>query len=175
MLWREGWLVAPAESAKLAEALIASPITQGGQAPGTINADPGSSMTSKPVAQPLLDLGVARPHVSNDNLYSEAGFKTLKYFPAFPERFGSIQDARTFCAWFFDYYNHEHRHSTWPPHPSLGSSRHRHQGACPAGFSPRSRLRRPPRALRQTTHPAQAAHRRLDQPANPRVLIQTRR
>ena len=67
------------------------------------------------MARLLVDLGVARshsrPHVSNDNPYSEAGFKTLKYCPAFPGSFGSIQDARTFCETFFGYYNHEHRHS----------------------------------------------------------------
>src|SRR6266508_32827 len=72
-------------------------------------------MTAKPVVQLLLDLGVARshsrPHVSNDNPYSEAQFKTLKYCPDFPERFGSIEDARAFCSGFFDAYNHEHRHS----------------------------------------------------------------
>ena len=72
-------------------------------------------MTSKPVAQLLVDLGVARshsrPHVSNDNPYSEAQFKTLKYCPAFPDRFGSIQHARSFCTAFFDHYNHVHRHA----------------------------------------------------------------
>jgi putative transposase len=72
-------------------------------------------MTSKPVAQLLVDLGVARshsrPHVSNDNPYSEAAFKTLKYAPVFPDRFGSLADARAFCEEFFDYYNHQHRHS----------------------------------------------------------------
>ncbi len=72
-------------------------------------------MTSKPVAQLLLDLGVdrshSRPHVSNDNPYSQANVKTLKYCPAFPGRFGSIDDARTFCAVFFDYYNHVRLHS----------------------------------------------------------------
>lgn len=72
-------------------------------------------MTSKPVAQLLADLGVARshsrPHVSNDNPYSEAAFKTLKYCPAFPANFGSIHDARAFCETFFAYYNHDHRHS----------------------------------------------------------------
>jgi putative transposase len=80
-----------------------------------IHADRGSSMTSKPVTQLLVDLGVvrshSRPHVSDDNPYSEAQFKTLKYGPAFPERFGSIHDARAFCAAFFDADNHEHRHA----------------------------------------------------------------
>ena len=72
-------------------------------------------MTSKPVAQLLVDLGVARSHsrppVSNNNPYSEAAFKTLKYAPAFPTTFGSLADARAFCEQFFTYYNHEHRHS----------------------------------------------------------------
>jgi len=80
-----------------------------------VHADNGTSMTSKPVAQLLVDLGVARshsrPHVSNDNPYSEAQFKTLKYAPAFPGRFGSLPDARAFCDQFFSHYNHEHRHS----------------------------------------------------------------
>ena len=79
-----------------------------------IHADRGSSMTSKPVALLLADLGVtkthSRPHVSNDNPFSEAQFKTLKYRPAFPERFGSIQDARAHCHVFFPWYNTEHHH-----------------------------------------------------------------
>ncbi len=109
-----GWLVARSESAELAEAFIAETIARMGAAPRSLHADRGSSMTSKPVAQLLVDLGVARshsrPHVSNDNPYSEANFKTLKYFPEFPDRFGSIHDARAFCEEFFTYYNHEHRH-----------------------------------------------------------------
>jgi putative transposase len=83
--------------------------------PDAVHADRGTSMTSKPVAQLLLDLGVtrshSRPQVSNDNPYSEAAFKTLKYAPDFPDRFGSLADARAFCEAFFGYYNHEHRHS----------------------------------------------------------------
>ena len=63
----------------------------------------------------MVDLGIirshSRPHVSNDNPFSEAAFKTLKYCPSFPDRFGSIEDARAFCADFFEYYNHVHRHS----------------------------------------------------------------
>ena len=111
------WMVAPTENAELAKEFIADAIVAQGidRDQLTIHADRGSSMTSKPVAQLLLDLGVARthsrPHVSNDNPYSEANFKTLKYCPAFPGRFGSIQDARAFCATFFEYYNHDHRHS----------------------------------------------------------------
>ena len=112
-----GWMVAPAETGELAEAFIADALSSQGIARDqlTVHADRGTSMTSKPVAQLLVDLGVARshsrPHVSNDNPYSEANFKTLKYCPAFPGRFGSIQDARAFCTSFFDHYNHVHRHS----------------------------------------------------------------
>ena len=112
-----GWMVSSAETGELAEALIADALTrQGiGRDQLTLHADRGTSMTSKPVAQLLVDLGVARshsrPHVSNDNPYSEANFKTLKYCPAFPGRFGSIEDARAFCAVFFDHYNHMHRHA----------------------------------------------------------------
>jgi putative transposase len=81
----------------------------------TIHADRGSSMKSKPVAFLLTDLGItkthSRPYTSDDNPYSEAHFKTLKYRPDFPERFGSIQDARQFCQSFFAWYNQEHRHT----------------------------------------------------------------
>ncbi len=72
-------------------------------------------MVSKPVSELLVDLGVlrshSRPRTSNDNPYSEAQFKTLKYMPDFPDRFGSLEDARAFCDRFFMAYNHEHRHS----------------------------------------------------------------
>jgi putative transposase len=112
-----GWMVAHRESATLAQKLIETCCTrqriESGQL--TIHADRGSSMTSKPVAFLLADLGVtkthSRPHVSNDNPFSEAGFKTLKYRPDFPERFGSIEDARGFCVDFFRWYNDEHHHS----------------------------------------------------------------
>jgi putative transposase len=112
-----GWMVSPAETGELAEAFIADALAGQGitREQLTLHADRGTSMTSKPVAQLLVDLGVARshsrPHVSNDNPYSEANFKTLKYCPAFPGRFGSIHDARGFCAMFFDHYNHVHRHA----------------------------------------------------------------
>jgi putative transposase len=111
------WLVAPAESGELAKELIADAVARHRVPPGqlTIHADRGSSMTSNPVAELLVFLGIgrshSRPHVSNDNPFSEAQFKTLKYCPAFPARFGSLADARTFCESFFAYYNHEHRHS----------------------------------------------------------------
>ena len=109
-----GWTVAAAEDAHIAKQLIAGAVRVHG-APAAVHADRGTSMTSKPVAQLLVDLGVARshsrPHTSNDNPFSEAQFKTLKYAPAFPDRFGSLPDARAFCERFFGHYNHEHRHS----------------------------------------------------------------
>lgn len=111
------WMVAPGESAELAEAFLARAAAGQEVTPGTLNvhADRGTSMSSKGVAELLADLGIgrthSRPHVSNDNPFSESAFKTLKYCPAFPERFGSLADARVFCEQFFSYYNHEHRHS----------------------------------------------------------------
>ena len=112
-----GWMVASRESAVLAERMFAETIrkqhVQRDQL--TIHADRGSSMTSKPVAFLLADLGVtkshSRPHVSNDNPYSESQFRTLKYRPDFPERFGCIEDARVFSDGFFGWYNNDHRHS----------------------------------------------------------------
>ena len=112
-----GWMVARRESAALAERLIATSCAWQGIRPGqlTVHADRGSSMTSKPVAFLLADLGVtkthSRPSVSNDNPYSEAQFKTLKYRPDFPDRFGSLEHARLHCVDFFRWYNTEHRHS----------------------------------------------------------------
>ncbi len=109
-----GWTVAAREDALIAKNLLEQAMTVHGR-PVSVHADRGTSMTNKPVAQLLVDLGVARshsrPHVSNDNPYSEAQFKTLKYAPAFPDRFGSLADARAFCQQFFTYYKHEHRHS----------------------------------------------------------------
>jgi putative transposase len=111
-----GWMVAHAESARLAERLIAATCEAQGIGPGqlTVHADRGSSMTSKPVALLLADLGItrthSRPHVSNDNPFSEAQFKTLKSRPEFPERFASAEAARTFCHPFFTWYNTEHHH-----------------------------------------------------------------
>ena len=112
-----GWMVAHHQSAALAERLIAETLAkQGiGRDQLAIHADRGTSMAAKLVAQLLADLGVtkrhSRPHVSNDNPYSEAQCKTLKYRPAFPDHFGSIQDARVFCQGFFAWYNLEHHHS----------------------------------------------------------------
>ena len=112
-----GWMIAMRESAQLAEQLIANTVAKHNIAPRTLtlHADRGTSMRSKPVAALLVDLEVAkthsRPHVSDDNPYSEAQFKTLKYRPDFPERFGSIEDARAHCQQFFTWYNGTHCHS----------------------------------------------------------------
>jgi putative transposase len=112
-----GWMIAHRESAELAEKLIADTVAKHNIEPGrlTLHADRGTSMRSKPVAALLIDLDVAkthsRPHVSDDNPYSEAQFKTLKYRPDFPDRFGSIEDARAYCQAFFTWYNTVHRHS----------------------------------------------------------------
>lgn len=112
-----GWMLAHRESAKLAQTLIAQSCANQNIEQGqlTIHADRGTSMKSKPVALLLSDMGVtkthSRPHVSNDNPFSESQFKTMKYRPEFPRRFGSIEDARSFCRDFFHWYNDEHRHS----------------------------------------------------------------
>lgn len=112
-----GWMLAERESAQLAKRLIAETCDKE-HIPAdqlTLHADRGSSMKSKLVAQLLADLSVtkthSRPSVSNDNPYSESQFKTMKYRPDFPQRFGSQQDALAFCRRFFDWYNNEHHHS----------------------------------------------------------------
>lgn len=112
-----GWLIAARESASLAEELIATTCLRQNIQPDqlTIHADRGGSMTSKPVALLMADLGVtkthSRPHVSNDNPFSEAQFKTLKYRPDYPGRFGCQLDARGWAQAFFQWYNYEHHHS----------------------------------------------------------------
>jgi putative transposase len=112
-----GWMVAPKESAALAEHLIQEACLRQGIGRGqlTIHADRGASMTSRTVAQLLMELGVvkthSRPYCSNDNPFSESQFKTMKYRPEFPERFGSLKDAEVHCQAFFPWYNQEHYHS----------------------------------------------------------------
>ena len=112
-----GWLIAERECADLAEQLIAETVARHAVEPGmlTLHADRGASMRSKPVAALLVDLDIAkshsRPHVSDDNPYSESQFKTMKYRPNFPARFGCIEDARAHCQAFFTWDNTMHRHS----------------------------------------------------------------
>jgi putative transposase len=157
-----GWLVAPRESARLAEELIADAIYDQGVGADqlTLHADRGSSMTSKTVTQLLADLGVlqshSRPHQSNDNPYSEANFKTLKYFPTFPRRFANIAAARAFVDGFFDHYNNHHRHSGIALHTPAdvhfgraeGIREHRQAVLDAAYVEHPQRFRRPPSAPR---------------------------
>jgi len=112
-----GWMIADRESSELAKLLLEQTVKQHGvdQQQLTLHSDRGSSMTSKPVAFLLADLGVtkshSRPHVSNDNPYIESLFKTVKYQPEFPSTFSNLAEARFFCRTFFAWYNNEHRHS----------------------------------------------------------------
>ena len=133
-----GWMAATRESAVLAEKLISETCAKQGITRGqlSLHADRGSSMTSKPVALLLADLGItqshSRPHVSNDNPYSEAAFKTLKYRPAFPARFASVEAARAHCQDFFRWYNNEHRHGGLGLH-TAADVHHGHAPAVQAG------------------------------------------
>ena len=112
-----GWMIAERESAELAEQLIAETCARQGIEPGqlTLHADRGSPMIAKSVAQLMADLSVikshSRPHVSNDNPFSEAQFKTMKYRPGYPDRFGSLMDARSWAHPFITWYNNEHYHT----------------------------------------------------------------
>jgi len=112
-----GWLLADRESATLAKRLIAETCEKEHVSPGklTLHADRGTSMRSKTLAQLLADMSItkthSRPHVSNDNPFSESQFKTMKYRPEFPDRFGSREDGLGFCRRFFDWYNTRHHHS----------------------------------------------------------------
>jgi putative transposase len=156
------WLVAPRESARLAEELIAEAVYDHSVGHGqlTLHADRGSSMTSKTVTQLLADLGIlqshSRPHQSNDNPYSEANFKTLKYFPTFPQRFATIAAARAFVDAFFTHYNHHHRHSGIALHTPADvhfgradAIRDKRQRVLDIAYATRpARFRRPPRAPR---------------------------
>ena len=176
-----GWMLATRESAALAEKLIADTCAKQdiGRGQLTIHADRGSSMTSRPVAFLLADLGVAqshsRPHVSNDNPYSEAQFKTLKYRPAFPGRFTSIEAARAHCQDFFTWYNHEHRHSGLGLHTAADV----HHGQAAAVQARRANvltdayLARPERFVRQQPQPpALPSHSWINPPEKTETIAQ---
>jgi putative transposase len=163
-----GWMVAHRETATLAQKLIGETCSRQGIAPDqlTLHADRGSSMTSKQVAFLLADLGVtkthSRPHVSNDNPFSEAHFKTLKYRPEFPRRFGSIEDARTFCQRFFDWYNNRHYHSgvgLLTPHDV-------HSGRAPERIAHRSAIL----AAAHAAHPERFVHGKPTPPVLPKEV-----
>jgi putative transposase len=112
-----GWMISLKESCHLAQDFISETLQKQTIQPHqlTLHADRGSSMTSKPVAFLLADLGItkshSRPYTSNDNPFSESQFKTLKYRPEFPERFGSVEDAKAYCRQFFHWYNTQHYHT----------------------------------------------------------------
>ena len=128
-----GWMVEYRETGALAKEFIDDTCAKQEILPNqlTLHADKGSSMTSRTVGQLLADLGVtkthSRPHVSNDNPYSESAFKTLKYRPGFPECFGSIEDARVFCRIFFEWYNNHHRHSGVSMHTPVSVHYNEHE------------------------------------------------
>jgi putative transposase len=110
-----GWLLAENESATLAERLVKETCEKHGSTPAHLHADRGSPMKSKLLSQLLVELDIgrshSRPHVSNDNPFSESQFKTLKYHPTFPDKFGGLEHGLTFCRSFFPWYNAEHHHS----------------------------------------------------------------
>jgi putative transposase len=151
-----GWMVAHRELSSLAETLIETTCLRQGIVSNslTLHADRGSSMTSKTVALLLSDLGVtrthSRPYVSNDNPFSEAQFKTMKYQPGFPQRFATIQDARAHTGPYFDWYNTEHRHggiALLTPHDV-------HYGAAAERLAQRARVR----AAAHVRHPERFVH-----------------
>ncbi len=144
-----GWMVADRESSELARLLLSTTIEKEGRPANlVVHADRGSSMTSKPVAFMLADLGVtkshSRPHVSNDNPHIESLFKTVKYQPEFPTAFANLSEARAFCREFFAWYNKEHRHSSL----ALLTPNDVHQGLAPVRLEQR----------RHTLAAAYAAH-----------------
>jgi len=157
-----GWRLAGRERGELAEGLLRwCQTSQGltGAAGLTLHADRGGPMTGKPVSELLVALGItrshSRPRVPNDNPYSEAQFKTLKYHATFPARFGSLEDARTYCTAFFTWYNTVHRHSGLGWHTPADV----HTGAAAARRAERARVlaaayaRHPERFVRQIPVP----------------------
>ena len=137
-----GWLIAPRECSDLAQQLIADTVPRRDVEAGmlTLHADRGAAMRSKPVASLLVDLDVAkshsRPHVSDDNPYSESQFKTMKYRPEFPQRFGCIEDARAHYQTSFAWYNDQHCHSYRRCLPPPGSTHHLRRRCRPVNPSP---------------------------------------
>ena len=167
-----GWMLARVERSELSTRLIADTIAKQGVAKDqlTLHSDRGSPMIAKPVAHLLGDLGVtkslSRPHVSNDNPYSESQFRTFKYRPDFPDRFGSFEGARAHCARFFAWYNDHHRHSGIGLHTPADVHYGRAEGIrARRGAVLLERLRPAPRTFRsQTPGTAGAPEHRVDQP-----------
>ena len=168
-----GWLVAAAEDAIVARDFLADAVTANGIEPHTIHADRGGAMTSKPVSEMLVDLGVlrshSRPRTSNDNPYSEAQFKTMKYMPDFPDRFGSLADARDVLRRVL----HRLQPRTPPlrdrlAHARLRALRHRRPDPRAPPDHPRRRLRPAPRPVHPPAQRTPTPRAGLDQPANNR-------
>jgi transposase InsO family protein len=165
-----GHTVERAESAERAEELIRGTIERNGIVPQTVHADRGTSMTSKKVSQLLIDLGVTRSHsrpkVSNDNPYSEANFKTIKYCGEYPASFNSLTHARDWCEGFISYYNHEHRHSAiglhTPASVHFGTAEliREQRAVTLAG----AHARHPERFARRPQPPAIPEHARINEP-----------
>ena len=167
-----GWLVADREAAWLAEELIATSCARQGirRDQLTIHADRGTAMTSRSVALLFADLGItpshSRPSVANDNPYSEAHFKTIKYRPDFPDRFGALADARAYCADLFPVVQHRAPAlGARLSHASRCALRPRRRTADPARCGAAGRVRPAPRTLRPSdSHAAAAFHRGVDKP-----------
>lgn len=155
-----GWMVAEVQSHDLAQQLIGQSVQREGVGASqlTLHSDRGATMLAKPLGLMLSDLGIlkshSRPHCSNDNPFVESHFRTLKYRPEFPDRFGSIVDAREFCRGFFDWYHHQHRHSGlgWmtPAGVHRGQApdiQQRRQGVLDAAYekNPQRFVRKPPK------------------------------
>ncbi|WP_213817152.1 IS3 family transposase [Glaciihabitans sp. dw_435] len=158
-----GWRVEDVESGELAQQMMAAAVTANGSAPRYLHSDNGSAMVSGPMSLLLQKLGIAksfsRPKVSNDNPYSEALFKTLKYDLAFPERFASLADAEAFCTWFVHEYNTNHRHSGIGWH----TPNNVHQGCT----TPVSAARRATQERIWRAHPERHHHGRPTPPTMP--------
>jgi len=167
-----GWCVADCESAVVFKALFDDTIEKHAVPPGrlTLHADRGAPMKAKLTVQLLADLGVTRshgrPHTSSDNPFSESHFKTLKYRPEFPQRFGCIEDAKAFCRRFFSWYNQDHHHAGI----GLMTPDQVHYGQADAVHDARQdtlddAFRKHPERLRpQSASTTSKAHRNLDQP-----------
>lgn len=157
-----GWLLADCEWQELAQSLIAESCAKQGVTPDelTIHADRGGPMIAKPVAHLMADMGVtkthSRPYVSNDNPFSEAQFKTMKYRPDFPERFGSIQHARAFSRAYFTWYHTQHRHSgiAWMTPEDVHYGRHVEVTARRQQILDEAYLNKPHRFVRRPPHAA---------------------
>lgn len=163
-----GWLVATRENAELARRFLAETAAKHGIVPATLtlHADRGSPMVAQSVALLLGSLGItqshSRPHVSNDNPFSESGFKTLKYHPTFPQRFGSLEDARTFGQQFFTWYNTAHHHQGIGLHTPVQVH---------TGDAARVRVHRQHTlAIAYTRHPERFVHGAPQPPAPPSVV-----